>query len=202
MKVREKDASYLQNQASVNVAHVNGLLENADDHAKAERILDDVEQYLPETVLEIGCRLGLVPWRIARSFPTTLSRGHVIGIDIVPGFIEIAEIRARMIPVECPLQFLVRDMHNLTFEDELFDYVFSLAVLEHSHDPETAMAEAFRVCRQRIYLEIDLEPKGKGGAHYTVETDPEDWLAMCPPGFTLRHSRCGSTLTIEGTRND
>lgn len=200
MKLRGKDATYLTNQGSANIAHANALLENPDDHAKAERILDDVEQFLPETILEIGTRLGLIPFRLARAYPTILTRGGVWGIDIVPEFIEIARARAKLVPSEVTPVYEVADMHQLPFLDRGMEYVFSIAVMEHAHDPASAIAEAFRVCSNRIYLEIDLCPNDRSGSHYTVETDPDDWLDLCPQDFTLRHTICGRNLTIEGQR--
>jgi 2-polyprenyl-3-methyl-5-hydroxy-6-metoxy-1,4-benzoquinol methylase len=101
----------------------------------------------PESVLDAGCGEGETLERLAGLLPAS-----VTGIDLNPDSVEFA---ARRIPDG---SFSVADLTALPFEDDSFDLVLCLEVLEHIADPAPALAELSRVCRGDIVLSVPSEP--------------------------------------------
>ena len=199
MHLRPKDEAYEKNQLFGNLVHVNGEFENDDDVRKAKAIAGDIKACGASRVLEVGTRLGLAPFIIAR---TVRHLEIVAGVDIVEDFINIARIRGKYVSANNPsinLGYICCDMHELPCLDDSFDYVFSIGVLEHAHDPAKAISEIFRVCSGRVYLDIDCANLTRdAGSHYTVGAEPEDWLKLCPPEAQLQWIYSGDVLCIRG----
>jgi 2-polyprenyl-3-methyl-5-hydroxy-6-metoxy-1,4-benzoquinol methylase len=101
----------------------------------------------PETVLDAGCGEGETLERLGG-----LLSGSVTGIDLNP---ESVEFTAKRIPSG---GFQVADITDLPFEDDSFDLVLCLEVLEHIPDPAPALAELARVCRGDIVISVPSEP--------------------------------------------
>ena len=114
----------------------------------------------------------------------------------------LARIRGKYVSANNPsinLGYICCDMHELPCLDDSFDYVFSIGVLEHAHDPAKAISEIFRVCSGRVYLDIDCANLTRdAGSHYTVGAEPEDWLKLCPPEAQLQWIYSGDVLCIRG----
>ena len=98
-------------------------------------------------MLDAGCGEGETLERLGG-----LIDGAVTGIDLNPESVEFAAAR---IPSGT---FRVADLTDLPFEDDSFDLVFCLEVLEHIPDPAPALAELARVCRGDIVLSVPSEP--------------------------------------------
>ena len=98
-------------------------------------------------VLDAGCGEGETLERLGG-----LIDGAVTGIDLNPESVEFAAAR---IPSG---DFQVADLTDLPFEDDSFDLVFCLEVLEHIPNPAPALAELARVCRGDIVLSVPSEP--------------------------------------------
>jgi 2-polyprenyl-3-methyl-5-hydroxy-6-metoxy-1,4-benzoquinol methylase len=101
----------------------------------------------PGTVLDAGCGEGETLERL-----DGLLSASVTGIDLNPESVEFA---AKRIPSG---DFRVADLTALPFEDDSFDLVLCLEVLEHIPDPAPALAELSRVCRGSIVLSVPSEP--------------------------------------------
>ena len=101
----------------------------------------------PASVLDAGCGEGETLERLGG-----LLTGTVTGVDLNPDSVEFA---ARRIPSGT---FQVGDLTDLPFEDDSFDLVLCLEVLEHIPDPAPALAELSRVCRRDIVLSVPSEP--------------------------------------------
>ncbi len=97
-------------------------------------LLDRVEG---KRVLDLGCGEGYgVDLLASRA-------AEVVGVDLAPE----AVYHARKTYRRPNLRFLYMDIFNLQLEDNSYDVVCSLQVLEHLHQPERFMKEARRVLK-------------------------------------------------------
>jgi SAM-dependent methyltransferase len=102
-----------------------------------------------KTVLDYGCGSG---------DNTVLVAAHgarVIGVDISPELIELAEKRLEAHNLRDAAEFRVGSAHELPLEDESVDVVFGMAILHHL-DLKLASKEVFRVLKKggrAIFLE-------------------------------------------------
>jgi SAM-dependent methyltransferase len=71
------------------------------------------------------------------------------------------------------------DIHDLKFEDESFDFVACLAVLEHVPYPQKAIAEMHRVLRPNgeIWIEIPF--------NQPYHPSPQDYWRVTPEGMQI-----------------
>jgi SAM-dependent methyltransferase len=88
-------------------------------------------------VLDLGCGEGYGVELLA-----TRAR-EAVGADLAPEAI----YHARRTYHRPNLQFLYTDIYHLGLEDETFDVVCSLQVIEHMHEPAGLMREALRVLK-------------------------------------------------------
>ena len=72
---------------------------------------------------------------------------NVIGIDISPELVEIAERRMLANGIITDTKFLVGSAHNLPVPDESIDVVFGMAILHHL-DLQESSKEVFRVLKK------------------------------------------------------
>lgn len=92
-------------------------------------------------VLEIGCGRGVaLPVLAARLAPSVL-----VGVDIDPALVGVAERRMRSLGVEATL--LEADVRALPFERGTFDLVIDFGTCYHIGDPAAALREVARVLR-------------------------------------------------------
>ncbi len=101
----------------------------------------------PATVLDAGCGEGETLVRLEG-----MLSGSVTGVDLNPESVEFAAER------NPSCEFQVADVTALPFDDDVFDLVLCLEVLEHIPDPSLALAELSRVCRGDIVLSVPSEP--------------------------------------------
>ncbi|CAN5226340.1 hypothetical protein BH20ACI1_BH20ACI1_02380 [soil metagenome] len=112
----------------------------------AYHLLGDVDG---KTVLDYGCGLGDNSVLVA-------SRGaKVVGVDISPELIELAEKRLDAHKFRDRADFRIGSAHELPLADESVDVVFGMAILHHL-DLQLASGEVFRVLKKggrAIFLE-------------------------------------------------
>jgi ubiquinone/menaquinone biosynthesis C-methylase UbiE len=104
----------------------------------------------PASVLDVGCGEGVVTERLARG----LAPATVLGVDADEGHLK-AEWDARRAP---NLSFTTGSAYDLPFEDESFDLVCCIEVLEHLERPRDALAEMSRVAGRALLLSVPSEP--------------------------------------------
>lgn len=94
-----------------------------------------------KNVLEVGCAAGIDTFYIAEN-----TSEQVIGIDIVPKAIEIAQTNLAEQPEEIQKKVILEtgDVENLKYQDKQFDFIYSLSVL-HSTDITKSFKEIKRV---------------------------------------------------------
>jgi len=97
-----------------------------------------------EKILDIGCGLGTNPFIFANRF------GEIYGIDNIPSNIEIAKKLFR----KPNLNFLLMEAHNLSFQDNFFDCVLLMEVIEHLENPLQCLKEIYRVLKPNMPLII------------------------------------------------
>ena len=119
------------------------------------------------TLLDCGCGPGTITLGLAEA----VSPGEVVGIDLEPGMVELANGFARERDVT-NVRFEVADIGELPFQDDSFDAVFTCAVLEHLAEPGDALQEICRV----------LRPGGVIGVHKTDWGEP----LITPPSESMK----------------
>jgi ubiquinone/menaquinone biosynthesis C-methylase UbiE len=93
-----------------------------------------------DRVLEIGTGTGKI------TMPLAESANHIVGVDISPGMIAVAEEKRRAAGID-NIEFHVADAYGLPFEEGSFDKVIAVNVLQILKEPERVVAEAVRVLR-------------------------------------------------------
>ena len=101
----------------------------------------------PNKILDIGCGEGKILEQLRAYHPVSST-----GIDLDPARICLAKSQSEVIP------FAVGNAQELPFEDNSFDFVMILEVLEHVGDPDIALREAFRVTSKFLLASVPNEP--------------------------------------------
>ena len=141
------------------------------------RRFDEVKKAIETTggkILDIGCADGM----FTKEILTKTKAKRITGIDVLKTSIGWAN---KHWSKSSKMQFKVGDAHSLKFENNFFDAVFALEVLEHVHNPEKVLKEVKRILK-------------KGG--YGIFLVPSDsflfravwflWLHFYPRGWVWR----------------
>ncbi|MGL4883256.1 MAG: class I SAM-dependent methyltransferase, partial [Waterburya sp.] len=111
-------------------------------------------------------------------------QGRVVGTNIYQGFPEQTVKRRR--PNN---EFYYMDGQNLTFEDNSFDLVISLNVLEHIPNPAKYLQECDRVLRSGGYAYFSWYPVWSGATGHHIHPDmvsrKSQDLGLKPPNYRL-----------------
>ena len=100
----------------------------------------------PKRALEVGCGEGVIAGKLQDRF------SDVIALDLPD-----AGLREEWKAYQGP-QFLHADAHSLPFEDNQFDLVVAVEVLEHLTDPLKGLHEMVRVGRRHLVVSVPQEP--------------------------------------------
>jgi 2-polyprenyl-3-methyl-5-hydroxy-6-metoxy-1,4-benzoquinol methylase len=117
-----------------------------------ERALDELfTSAAPRSVLDVGCGEGVLTERWAQQ----LDDARVVGIDLHDHKLA-AEWRQRTQP---GLEFLTVNVdRGLPFDDDEFDLVSAIEVLEHVASPERVVTEMARVASSHLLVSVPHEP--------------------------------------------
>jgi phosphatidylethanolamine/phosphatidyl-N-methylethanolamine N-methyltransferase len=108
-------------------------------YSRLERVIEDLRIPRGAKVLEVGAGTGT-------SFPAYPTHCQVTGIDLAPDML----IRARRKIAEngwTHIKVMEMNALNLTFPDNVFDYVMAFHVVSVVPDPVAMINEARRVCK-------------------------------------------------------
>jgi ubiquinone/menaquinone biosynthesis C-methylase UbiE len=122
---------------------------NRQRQAAALRYVDELS--LPKTarVLEIGCGAGFLAIALAR-------RGFTVeAVDHASSMVELTRRHARETGMQNRIHAKIEDVHELSFEDESFDLIVALGVINWLHDLKKALAEIRRVLKPGGYAVLN-----------------------------------------------
>lgn len=120
-------------------------LESMSHHLQSEvlKLIKKMNITQDDLVLDAGCGNGAPTRLIAKTCGC-----KIIGVDINPGQIKKADECNRLEGVDTSITLLVRDIHNLDFQDELFDKIFHNETMCHWRNKRAALAGLFKVLKK------------------------------------------------------
>jgi len=134
---------------------------------------DDVfTEFLAETlkprpgnrILDVGCGEGLAEVAIAR---LQISQVRLVGVDLFVS--KVVKASQETASHNLRVKFAAADACRLPFRDGVFDSIYSVAVLQHVNDVESAVAECARVTAPRGRV-VAVEPDNS--ARYAFSSTP------------------------------
>jgi ubiquinone/menaquinone biosynthesis C-methylase UbiE len=133
------------------------------------------------SLLDCGCGPGTITIGLAQA----ASPGNVTGIDLAESQVEVARKNAAKLGLS-NVEFECCDVYQLPYRDNMFDAVFSHAMLEHMHDPLAVLREMRRV----------LKPGGVAGIRCidlggTLIAPAEDTLSKAHDIWAKYRRHCG-----------
>jgi SAM-dependent methyltransferase len=177
-------ADYVEKQRLVNTRHLDGRVENEGDDTSIWDIISLEDLGCPASVLSIGCRTGYELRQLRRALPDA----RLVGVDIVPEFIETAKQPRLYDGGASSLDFQVANMHNLPFEEREFELVLCIGTLEHAYNIHLAAWEMQRVCAKRLIVTADLADRLRG-SDFACSSRPSEWIALFDmPEWRLIHA--------------
>lgn len=132
-----------------------------------------------QQVLDVGCSDGLVCDLVLAEDPT-----HVTGVDVLDS-IGCAFPHDR-------ISYVQTDAHHMPLPDGAFDFVYSIATLEHCGDPAAALAEMLRVVRPGgvVYVQAGPLYYSPFGHHMFGYFDDYPWIHLrLTPEQIIAHAR-------------
>jgi len=142
-----------------------GFYEKDDKSYRFSKALRKMERKIGEAlnlergsrVLDAGCGMGVVSRNLARWFDYKIT-----GIDILD--FNLAEARRQALAPEnkdLDLTYLEMDYHKLTFEDQVFNGVYTMETFVHASNPAQVLKEFYRVLKPNgriVQLEYSHDP--------------------------------------------
>lgn len=111
-------------------------------------VLGFLKNIYPESILDVGSGRGVFLFPLLKEFPNT----NITSIDILPNRLELLNnIKNGGID---NLNVYNEDLTNLSFNDNTFDVVTILEVLEHIPNVKMAIKEAIRVSKKFIVITV------------------------------------------------
>jgi ubiquinone/menaquinone biosynthesis C-methylase UbiE len=139
--------------------------------AYAQPLIQGVEFKPGYRVLDVACGPGIPSLMVS---PLVEPGGTVTGIDLAPGMIELALLKAEE-RVLNNVSFQEADGESLPFPDEFFDVVLCNHGLVHMTNRERALSEMFRVLK-----------KGRGTLALSVWSTPDKALTLALVAKAIR----------------
>jgi demethylmenaquinone methyltransferase / 2-methoxy-6-polyprenyl-1,4-benzoquinol methylase len=158
---REKKQIYV-NQMFATIApkydHVTAWLSYGQDRRWKRRLVQLAEIGPQHQVLDLACGTGDITFMVAEG----LTVGHVIGVDITSGMLEIANRKREQAGIETA-HFQLGDIMRLDFPDGHFDRVTVGYGLRNVPDLPGLLKEVFRLLRpEGRFLSLDFgKPKNR-----------------------------------------
>jgi O-methyltransferase/aklanonic acid methyltransferase len=138
----------------------------ARDESRGRTAVVDWAQPSPgKRILDLACGPGTLSYRLARD---VMPDGEVVGIDLAPGMVELAQGEA---PAGLPVRFELMDMEDLRFPDGAFDAAVCGHGLQFVPDLLRALMEARRVTKPgaRMAASVPVDPSRPSEAQAVLE---------------------------------
>jgi ubiquinone/menaquinone biosynthesis C-methylase UbiE len=148
-------------------------------------VIDWVDPSPGKRILDLACGPGTLSYPIAQAVSPG---GEVVGIDLAPGMIELAQ---RDAPPGLPLKFELMDMENLRFPDHSFDAGVSGHGFQFVPDLQRALAETRRVLKPgaRMAASVPVDPARISDAQAILERAIGGALPPAPKARDQRATR-------------
>jgi ubiquinone/menaquinone biosynthesis C-methylase UbiE len=130
-----------QKAANLSDAHMHTELGRYIFYRQTELILDLLAPHAGERVLDVGCGSGSHLGFFRDKWCS------ITGIDPSAELLEIARTK-----LGSKAELALGQAEDLPFSDDEFDIVTLINVLEMANDPHKVIAEAIRVCRNRVFI--------------------------------------------------
>ena len=151
-------------------------------------------------LLDVGSGIGGPARFFARQYGCS-----VVGVDLTPEYVAVAEALTRMVNLTYRVTFRVGSATELPFEDECFDAAALLHVGMKVSDKDTLCAEAARVLKPGgVFAVYDVMRTGEGELTFPVawaDTSAMSFLAD-PPTYRQALEAAGFEVVTEADRRD
>jgi ubiquinone/menaquinone biosynthesis C-methylase UbiE len=139
-------------------------------------VIDWVDPVPGKRILDLACGPGTLSYPLAKAVSPG---GEVVGIDLAPGMIELAQRNA---PPGLPLTFVLMDMEDLRFPDHSFDAAASGHGLQFVPDLRRALSETRRVLKPgaRMAASVPVDPAKASDAQAILERVVSGTLPPAP----------------------
>jgi demethylmenaquinone methyltransferase/2-methoxy-6-polyprenyl-1,4-benzoquinol methylase len=144
--VTDEHVARLQTRAFYDrISRIYDLFADSSEHAVRDLGVRALGASPGQRILEIGCGTGHALVALADAVG---QRGHVYGVDIAAGMIDVARSRVRSAGLQ-NVSFTIDDASSLCFRSDLFDNVFMSFTIEsfESTTISRVLAEVRRVVR-------------------------------------------------------
>src|SRR5437870_1110105 len=116
-----------------------------------------------KAVLDIGCNAGYFSLRMKER-----GAARVLGIDVLPLFIEQAKFAAETIGLD--IEYRVTDIYDFILNNrEEFDYVLFLGVFYHLRHPLVVLDGIAQIVREKLVFQTEL--RGSLSSKFTPKED-------------------------------
>lgn len=116
-----------------------------------KELIRDISFSKNDIILDIGCGNGLETLLIGKNCK------KIYGIDIFRKNLAIAQCRSQLLQKKIKSEFKYTTLENAGFNEEFFDKVFSICVLEHISNYIEILKVAYKILKKggKIILSID-----------------------------------------------
>lgn len=142
---------------SENYDFMNKMMTLGMDKSWRKKVLKIIKTQQPESVLDIATGTGDMPILL-----TTTEAKKIIGIDISPGMLEVANKKIEELKIKDRVKVQLQDSENMDFSDNSFDAASVLYGIRNFENLEKGLTEIHRVLKAEgifVILETSVPEK-------------------------------------------
>ena len=157
--------------------YTDALIHRFDDKVRWKIFLKEAALKQGDKILDVGCNYG--PWSIRLANKKMI----VTGIDIIEKAIEVAKMNAAKASLSITFENV--SVENSSFEDQEFDKIISITVLQHIISDSTFSEALVNISRQLndngklIMIESASEHKIEEKLSYKRERTLDEQIKLC-----------------------